>query len=308
MTLNDQLARLRQNFAGFNAPASVATIDALQKVVGPLPDEVLTLYADHNGEKQCLTCGDVRLFTRLMPAEEAIEFNATIGSLWEQTRTPGRVAILWTDDNSNYLGVYTSGLLVGWLTVLSHEEPNMVPAFRAVEGFYDRLLASAPGLAPEDCEAVDLVTVPRELPVVVDDPQHVETDRGLAATFRELYKQENDPEQRRMFAMCSMAVTPVAETSTVLGFLQDDDTWTPEAAVSLLELRRYRGGVDELQRLAREGGPNGDSAAMRQLVRMRTNSSRQAIENLKSTLAGQKLARLEMWLSRADRLQPPRWP
>lgn len=82
--------------------------------------------------------------------------------------------------------------------------------------------------------------------------------------------------------------------------------WIPEAAVRLLELRGYTGGIVELEKLAREGRANGDSAAMRQLVRIGTEPAKQAVARLKQTIDGQKLRSLEMW--GRVKLQPPRWP
>jgi hypothetical protein len=125
--------------------------------------------------------------------------------------------------------------------------------------------------------------------------------------FRQLYGNEPDGDLRRLYAFCSICLTPVESTADVLSFLEDKDMWTPEAAVRLLEVRRYREGVQQLERLAREGGPNGDSAAMRLLVRMNTNQSRLAIANLKRCLDGQKLKSLEIWVNRRFPLQPPQW-
>jgi hypothetical protein len=81
--------------------------------------------------------------------------------------------------------------------------------------------------------------------------------------------------------------------------------WIPEAAVKLIDLRRFTGAVPELERLAAEGKPNGDSAAMRCLIRMGTREARGAVQRLSETVVGQKSKMLEML--RRGPLRPPRW-
>src|SRR5579883_713268 len=113
---------------------------------------------------------------------------------------------------------------------------------------------------------------------------------------------------RRLYALCAMALTPVADTGDVISFFDDDDMWTPEAAVRLLELRHYKRGIESLERLVREGGPNGDAAAIRHLVRLQTDESVQTLARLRKDLEGNKLQTLEMWTRPGIKLQPPRWP
>lgn len=261
----------------------------LRESVGWLPDELLALY--RKGERE-----DEDSFVRLMEIEEVLKTNADLATAgFVQV---GPVSWFWTDDNSNYCGVYTDGPLKGWLTRLNHEEPMLTPAYRSVIGFLSRV--AEPG------DASDLPYLAAEIPSVMPAPADVEADRLLAAQFRELYFEEQDDDKKRLFAFCSICLTPVENTNDVLAFLESPDMWIPEAAVSLLELRGYAGGIMELEKLAREGRANGDSAAMRQLVRIGTEPAKQAIARLKQALDGQKLRSLEMW--ERVRLQPPRWP
>src|SRR5205085_1865357 len=146
----------------------------------------------------------------------------------------GRIAWLWSDDNSNFAGLYTDGPLAGWLVKLDHDEPMLAPAWRSVGSFLERLLDSAPGTAVANA-AVDLPALPRDVPALEDGP------------------------------------------------------------------------VDEIERLACEGRANGDSAAMRLLVRMRTPGSEAAVARLKQDVTGPKRQALDQWISLRDRLPPPRW-
>lgn len=304
--LQHQLARLREQCDGFNDSADKEALQDLERAFGKLPNDVLELYCIHNGSKECPRRGNVWAPARLFPVDEAIETNADCADYLDGMPKVGNVVLLWSDDNSNYLGVYTSGLLTGWLTILDHEEPAMVPAYRNVNAFYERLIATLPGTTSRDFAACDLPTIPRELPLLVDDPMY--DDGVLANTFRSLYEREQDEDLRRLYAMCSICLTPVRDTKDVLTFCQDHDMWTPAAAVHLLEFRQFTDGIEELERLALEGCMNGDSAAMRQLVRMDSMSSREVVARLKTKLSGQKLQLLNQWLRLVDRLQPPRWP
>jgi hypothetical protein len=84
----------------------------------------------------------------------------------------------------------------------------------------------------------------------------------------------------------------------------DQDMWTPEKAVLLLEMRRYVAAVPWLERLAPEGSANGDGAAICALVRFGTPEARAAIARLEKVLPGQKRSLLDMY--RRVRLTPPR--
>lgn len=301
MTLSSHVAELRSRFVGFNPPATKDEIGHLMHSMGTLPSEIFALYADHNGTNGLAKRGGACPHIRLMPTREAVELNATLATVLEATPSPGRVGFFWCDDNSNYAGIYLSGLLTGWVTLLLHDEQLLVPAFRSIERFYRQILASCATL-------VELTDIERELPAVDGDELTATEDEKLAIVFRELYDRESDPDQRRIYAACSMALTPVNVTISVLPYLLDRDLWTPELAVELLELRRYTGGVDELEHLAENGTANGDSAAMRCLVRMNTTDSQSALARIRQIVTGDKLDQLDTWIRLSTRLQPPCWP
>jgi hypothetical protein len=306
MELHEVISITRSRFGGFNSPASAEDLSELRTLLGSLPEVVRSLYEDHNGSDRLPEANGVRLAARLMPIAEVVKTHNAMLPLANSLPKVGRVAWFWTDDNSNYCGVYTDGLLCGWLCVLDHEEPMLTPAFRSIASFMSRLLADALNEGGENA-ACDLPYLVREIPVTGPDSATVRSDRELASLFRRQYSDDTDVDLRRLRAFCSICLTPFEDTKEVLAFLNDVDMWTSEAAIRLLEVRRWRGEVDQIERLAREGRPNGDGAAMRLLARMNTNHSRQAVTRLKQTLQGQKLKRLEMWADRKLPLQPPRW-
>jgi cell wall assembly regulator SMI1 len=77
MDLQGLIGRMRGAYKGFNAPADAGTLDRLQEAVGPLPQDALELYRDHDGSDAPLTGeDDASLPARLLPAEEAIAARA----------------------------------------------------------------------------------------------------------------------------------------------------------------------------------------------------------------------------------------
>lgn len=305
MELGKMIWRIRSEFSGFNPPASQEALARLQASLGHLPEGVRALYLDHDGSDDFPEANGIRLAARLMTIAEVIQTRHAMAAHANRLCKLPEIAWLWTDDQSNYCGIYTDGPLSGWLFVLNHEEPEVTPAFRSIASFLSRLLAAATDAG--DNGTNDLPSLPREIPETVPDPPNLEGDRELALLFRKRYKEEADEGMRRLYAFCAICLTPVDDTGEVMSFCEDPDMWIPEAAVRLLELRRWRDGVEQLERLAREGKPNGDAAALRLLVRMNTNQSQQAIDRLKQTLQGPKLKMLEMWLRRRPLLQSPRW-
>lgn len=307
MELRDLILSMRTRYDGWGERASAGDFGEFLECTGILPAEILELYEDHNGTPGLPSRGDAWLPVRLMPMLEAMEVQAPLAEFTAMLSGVGRIAWLWADDNSNYLGIYTTGRLVGWLVRLNHEEPALTPAYRSVRSFLTNLLAAAPGATPMDRAAVDLVSLSRDVPVVVDDPQYMEIDREHARAFADMHVNEADENRRRLYAMSSICLTPVADTDSVVPFLREFDMCTPEAAVLLMELRRFGGALEEVERLARDGIPNGDSAAMRLLVRLGSNASRNAIARLQRQISGRKLRALEQWIRHRNQLQPPRW-
>ena len=308
LTVGELIAKLREVFGPFNGPATTVDVARLEEAVGPLPADVLEIYRDHDGSPSGSPDGDRLPWpARLLPVQEAIATNRELAQALANEPKVGAIAWLWTDDNSNYVGVHTAGELAGWLVKLNHDEAALTPAYRSVRSFLRIMIDAARGTDGGEGDAYDVVSIPRELPATSDDPSHVDGDRRLAESFHRRYLAEGNRDWRRFYATCAVCLTPVADTERVLPMLAEDDMWLPESAVRLLELRRYAGGIDELERLAREGRHNGQLAALRHLVGLDTDDARGAIARLERSLTGTPLEHLRGTLQSRHRLQPPRW-
>jgi hypothetical protein len=291
---------LRERFAGFNPPAPTESISQLTSVFNTLPEAVFNLYKNHDGSEKKPAGTKGRLPARLMSIDEALENHELMTRALANEASLGSIAWLWTDDNSDYAGVYLDGILQGWVVRYDHEEPTLCPTFRSVVTFVSRLI--------EFGESSHFLDIQADLPEASPNTRTVEDDRRHSAEFRKLYLAEVDDDLRRLYATCSIALTPFEDTAQALSFLDDPDMWTPAAAVELLGFRHFQGGVNQLEILARDGRMNGDSAAMAQLVRLKTAESADAIARLKGTLSGMKLQLLDQYLRVPRAVWPRQWP
>lgn len=312
MPIAELIREMRRRFDAdcFLEPPDPSTIKELQRMTGPLPADALALYADHNGSDSdpVNQRTGARLPGRLLPIEEAIENQQALASPLSEYPSAGRIAWLWYDDTSNYAGIYTDGPLKGWVVKMDHEEPTLAPAWRSVESFLAGMLRATynPAIDSDDA-STDIPGIRADVPVPADDPVHLAGDRRLAKTFLELYYDATDDDERRFNAFCSIRLTPAADTAQLARFLTDEDMWTPEEALHVMEMRRFDGMIGEVERIAREEGPNGDAAAMRLLASLRTPEAEQALQRLQQVLSGQKRAMLRQVMEQRDATLPRRW-
>ncbi len=297
----DSVVRRLHECAGLNAPASPPNLERLGAAFAGAPDPcVLALYRDHDGSDETLVWRGRVLASRMMPVVEALEASAGLANV--AGVTPGELLWLWTDERSNYAGVFTSGPLVGLVAILAHEEPRVAPRFRSAASFIDALLI---GAGSSDAPS-DIPDVACDFPATRDDASDVQRLRELSTRLLSLWRAEiANRELRRAWAAAALCLLPVADTNLALELLKDPDTWTPESAVALLEIRTHLAAVPELESLARDGTPNGDGAAIRALVRFGTPEAREALARLDDALSGRKRSLLDMY--RRVRIAPAHW-
>ncbi len=300
----------RTAFSGFNSAAKDEELYQLQSWLGHVPNDVLTLYRDHNGSDSLPCLGRSRLAARLMPIAEALKTSEAM----QRTDTPGieSTICLWSDHNSNYCCVYTRGPLEGFVAILDHEEPMLAPAFRSIASFMSQLLSDGPKTGQEDQGggqvAYDIPSLSRCIPELSADLDSFDQDSLLAKLFEQLYSGEQDVRLRRLFAFCSICLTPFGNTADIFPFMDDEDMWIAESAVRLVDVRRYSGAVERLETLAHQGGHNSSMAALNCLCRLNTNESREALRRLQNTLSEPRLRTLQQMVSSTRPLPMPRWP
>ncbi|WP_182914658.1 hypothetical protein [Paenibacillus thiaminolyticus] len=125
-----------------------------------LPRDVMDALASHHAKQ---VAGE--FFLKLMNRDEIIELHKCLADVEEfQDILP-----LWSDDNSNYVGLYCRGPLQNKVCYISHEETDLSPGFRSVSSF----LASL-----EQSPDLDWDDLKKDYPAEADiDTQHLEDDR-----------------------------------------------------------------------------------------------------------------------------------
>jgi hypothetical protein len=182
MNLLDALREMQLEFSGLNPAATREELNKLQQELGTMPGEVLAVYQTHNGSNSLPRgrCGSAAAW--LMPVDEVIGIGASIRSLGDRLPALGRIGWLWTDDNSNYCGIYIDGPLKNWLCVFDHEEEMLTAAFRSISSFMSRLLHET-RKSDEQLRACDLPYFEREIPELIPSRETAANDMLLASTF-----------------------------------------------------------------------------------------------------------------------------
>jgi hypothetical protein len=125
MIVQLQLARLHGRGDRNAAPATASELDALANVLGvPLLPSIRAIYEGHRAEEPGLDLC-LRLLTPTDAARDIVALRQ-FGVPFEDHE----LGTFWTDDNSNYAGVFASGSLAGRVFKLDHEETRPEPSCR----------------------------------------------------------------------------------------------------------------------------------------------------------------------------------
>ena len=117
--MDERIQQLRSYPLRFNRGATLAECKALEgNLACRLPSDLLAVYLDHNGadlnDEDDEESKDLPF--RLMPINEVRELNTLM-----QEREVAKLGIrlFWTDDNSNYAGLYVEPPLTGYICILN---------------------------------------------------------------------------------------------------------------------------------------------------------------------------------------------
>ncbi|WP_407667781.1 HEAT repeat domain-containing protein [Paenibacillus massiliensis] len=169
---------------------------------------------------------------------------------------------LWTNDHSDYIGVYASGILRGKVCHISHEETDLSPGFRSVETF----LTAVQQYPEQDWEELTKDYPTRQ---ELSEQEEVEDIQCLSGLLLQIEREETDEEERCMLLYSVMALTPISRLDSLLPYLDDEDMYVQERACDVLGHHRYVPAKEKLEVVAKQGMHNGKSAAARALSRIR---------------------------------------
>jgi hypothetical protein len=271
LAVKNYLNALRGLGAELNPPARAAELNTLQQVLGQqLPDDLRTLYEDHGGIRSRF-----RLPMRMLsPAEVADTLSGVrenFPNLLDEC-----ASLFWTDDNSNYGGVFLAGSLRGRVFFLDHEEPNDAPRFCNVHSFCRSMLAAI------EREWVEMATdYPR-----LANPADIESDedRAIAVTYLHRLEAAQSPDEYSRLAHHALNLLPPLDFALALPLFGSDDMWVQERACQVMGLWRCAEAIPDLLRVGQTGMGNGRVAAVRALQRIDTVDARQALEVLQAEM------------------------
>ncbi|MGZ7443250.1 HEAT repeat domain-containing protein [Paenibacillus sp. TH7-28] len=197
-------------------------------------------------------------FLRMLSHDEIAELHQFMSDMDEifQSMIP-----VWTDDNSNYVGIYFNGPLSYRVCYLNHEETDLSPAFRSAGSFIAAL---------EQDSNHDWGDLKK------DYPQDQNNNNELSAVDLESIEQINhmlqtpdlDDDVRCQYIYSVMALTPYNQLDTLLKFLDDEDMYVQERACDILGYHKYLPAREKLSELLEHGMHNGRLAAKRALARL----------------------------------------
>ncbi|PUA39046.1 hypothetical protein C8Z91_11270 [Paenibacillus elgii] len=186
---------------------------------------------------------------------------------------------LLTDDQSNYIGLYTDGPLRDKVCYLDHEETDLSPGFRHMERFVEKSLQT-PGTEWDRLE--------RDYPVVSDrDEQHEHSVHDLKVIQeidQRLLQEELDEDDMQQLIFAKLTIMPYAESEQICRYLTSDDMFIQEKAVILLRKRNYTAAARSLFEVAKNGMHNGRMAAIFALKQFRTEESKRLLKELEAVL------------------------
>lgn len=257
---------------GRNPPASQADLDMLAEGLGyEPPSSVALLYRDHAGIKD-----GHRLPLRFLPPAEAVSTNSELRASW--LRLDPSIAVFWTDDHSNYAGVFVDGDLSGRVCLIDHEEPVDWPRYRSVDSLCHRIVEAWR-------HGQDWYEMPTDYPAVVAalDPL-VGQDRLLARGYLARYAENPEDEHCQHLAFHALHLLPPDDTTLLLPLLQSSDMWLQARACEVLGLRRFAAAAEDLHAVALHGAGNGKIAAILALKRINNRDSSRLLRDLRRVL------------------------
>ncbi len=263
---------LRRHHQYFNPPANQAQIAQLKEqelrpkprryqlgddTLNPLFDDVIALYKDHNGIP---ISPDTSLPIRLMSIEEAYGWNTAMHSLGRNYKY-----LLWTDNHSNFMGIYLDSPIIGCIYFDDHEEENHVPRFRNVREFYTSLLSLVEhNFKIDEAEnSLHWGNLETTLPKLQPEPEHDANDLVIARHYKNLSQNIDDEMLSRYYAMIALNFSPVASRVEMENLaIKTDDMFVQEHAINIFKARNDVDTIPTIELLIVTGGHNAKLAGI----------------------------------------------
>lgn len=169
---------------------------------------------------------------------------------------------LWTDDNSNYIGVYHQGTLKYRICYINHEETDTSPGFRSISSFTNSI---------DQHPDLEWSELNKDYPaiVTVDSGDRDHDIQSIQELNHLLASDELDDDLRCQVIFSIMALTPIDQLESLMAFLDDEDMYVQERACEIMGFHKFKPARDKLEEITANGSHNGKQAAKRALLHMR---------------------------------------
>ncbi len=178
---------------------------------------------------------------------------------------PKDTCLLWTNENSNYAGVYTNGLFKGMVFIVDHEETMYTPVWRSIRSFLNKVNIG-------EVEDLDNPYFYREK--WMDYPSFNRTDEENSDDFKiveklfdELKVAEEGPYTN--IAFCISNMIPKEKLELLKPLLLEDDMYVQEAVCNIYGFYNYIDAKPWIMKVYETGKCNAKSAANNALKRIK---------------------------------------
>lgn len=183
------------------------------------------------------------------------------------------VCFLWTDESSNYAGLFFRGPMRGRVMILNHGETFYAPLYIDVTSFISKIKN----------ETIDELEIPRLCPVdhlepyKADYPLKVQTDKALKANYAaaiELLESLDlitDEELYAQTAFQAWYLMPVQYLDELLSFFETDNMYILQEISYLFAFHQYLPAIPYLKAAVQQSDSYISSHAKRALTYYQTN-------------------------------------
>jgi hypothetical protein len=246
------LQKLRALQFPLNPPATPADLARLEVALDrSLPMSLRTLYLQYNGQDTSSSDEEndnsPQILFRLLPIDELITTYQDMQSEWfdEYPDLLRNFIPCWTDDNSNYMLLFTGTYLTERIVYLDHELGfNPRPLFTDLHSFYASML---------DAARQGRYSFETDYPIPNENNLHDHADEASFIACFQAYHSAQEEYRRLYFAYLAMYVCPFSCTAQLYDFLQDGDDRIQGEVCPIFALRQWLDAIPLLGNVIIQG-------------------------------------------------------
>ena len=218
------------HFADAEPGLSEAALVALEEALGAtLPAAARELYRHCGGIANRVRTA---LPMRLMPPTDVVDTLQILSDCMDVYHPHPAARYLFTDDNSNWVGIFVEGPLCGKLTILDHDLGSNAPRFVDLASFLKKLVAAADRSDPWEQMSSDYPLTAASAGALIDEVA------PLAAHYLAAYHAVQDPRTRNVAADIALHLTDPRQGDTVNAMLASPSPFARHVALQIVAVHQ----------------------------------------------------------------------